>query len=188
MANPFLTEWLVAAMMAWTTGRSPAREPYVRTVADAVLDVALDPAEPPLFSGPQGRARTALLLAAVAAKESGLDPRIQAGRCAPGECDGGAAHCLMQIHPGAGIVLVGDGWGYARAGTPREEVYRGRDLTADLGACFRVGTHMLRTALRRSGGATIAAYTGELGPAPKAAERLRLAETRVAMFPPPADP
>lgn len=165
--------WLVAAMTAWTHGRGPERQMELEAVASDIVTVAYDSAEPALYQGEQGRAKTALLLAAIAAMESGYRSEIQRGRCKEWECDRGHAYCYMQIHPERGIVLDGEGWGYAQSGTPLR-VYLGGDLTASPEACFRVGLHMVRASLRAT--KTLRAYTGEWGEeAPKAEHRLRLA-------------
>src|SRR5579863_10095977 len=100
-----LVSYLVSAMIAWVplsshnyTGDTESQtEQRYTALATNIAWVALDPNEEPLFSDEEGgRARTALLIAAVASYESGgfrkdLDNDKGTG-------DNGNAHCLLQIH------------------------------------------------------------------------------------------
>src|SRR5579884_644196 len=97
-----LVTYLVAAMMAWVPLRaqSPfesqeaARARYESIARDAV-SVALDEQETPLFDGPDGRTRTAVLMLSIASFESSFRKTIDDG---VGRGDGGQSYCLMQIH------------------------------------------------------------------------------------------
>ena len=73
-----LATYLVAAMHAWAPVEqhsyiegAAVTEARYAAIASDVADVALDPHEAPLFAGDDGRARTAVLLLAVASLESG---------------------------------------------------------------------------------------------------------------------
>jgi hypothetical protein len=128
-----LVAYLVAAMVSWVPVRNQALwEPadaaqarYESIAADAVA-VAFDDAETPLFSGPEGRTQTALLMLAVASFESHYEKKVDEGR---GLGDHGSSYCLMQLHIGKGATR--EGW-------------KGPDLTADRKLCFRAGLHVLR--------------------------------------------
>jgi hypothetical protein len=95
--------WIFALLVAVSPpGRVPARETLeageerYRAIAADVADVVAS--APPIFAGPDGRARTAALLVAVAALESGLRLDVDSGtrRGGGGECG------LWQTMPVAG--------------------------------------------------------------------------------------
>ena len=101
-----LTSYLMAAMTTWMPIHEHARSeaPEVtqaryEQVAEDVAQIALDPDEQPLFEGPDGRVKTALLLLAVAFHESGFRGSIDGGLCKPFECDHGRAFSMWQLHP-----------------------------------------------------------------------------------------
>jgi hypothetical protein len=101
-----LVAYLLAAMLAWSPPADheyyePREETVARyiTIARTIAEVALDPAEPPLFGGPDGRAETALFIASVAFYESGgfrRDVELGTGKRARG--DAGRSWCLMQVN------------------------------------------------------------------------------------------
>jgi hypothetical protein len=132
-----LIAYLIAAMVTWSP---PADHDYYASreetldryaaIAHDIATVALDPAEAPLFGGPQGRAQTALLVASVAFYESGgyrRDVDFGIGKKARG--DSGRSWCLMQINLGEGATL---------------ESWTGRDLVAERQKCLRVGLRRMR--------------------------------------------
>jgi hypothetical protein len=175
-----IVAWVVAAVVGWLGPACP-REVVERGVGE-IVELAYDAGERPLFAGPAGRARTALLVAAVAALESGFREDVQAGRCRPWECDHGKAACWMQVHVGRGVVLDDWGWRFAQAGDAGE-VLRAADMV-DERACLRVGLHMLGASILHTG--TLREYTGERGQlAPKAAMRMRAAADYAHANPPP---
>jgi hypothetical protein len=137
-----LIAWLTGAMLAWTLPQPQhdvERARYERIAEDAVR-VAYDPEEPPLFRGDQARARTATLLVAWASYESNFRASVDDGR---ERGDGGAAWCLMQVHPEVGIVLEqGAGYYFDASGL------KGHDLVRSRETCFRVALHMLRASSR----------------------------------------
>jgi hypothetical protein len=132
-----LIAYLLAAMVTWSPPADhdyyqPREETLERyaSIAHDVASVALDPAEAPLFPGPQGRAQTALLMASVAFYESGgyrRDVDLGMGRRARG--DSGRSWCLMQINMGEGATI---------------EHWSGRDLVDDRQKCLRVGLRRMR--------------------------------------------
>ena len=121
--------WLVAAMFAWTPAKEADRARYTEIASDLVA-VAYDPEEQPLFSGPDGRAKTALLLASIAAHESTFRADVEDGRA---RGDGGTSWCFMQVHIGVGKTV--EGW-------------TGADVTSDRKLCFRAGLHIARESFR----------------------------------------
>lgn len=89
-----LATFLLVTMLAWRAPTLPEL-PYFEEVAHDVADVAMDPKEAPVFAGPLGRERTALLLLSIAFYESGGFARdVDQGRKLG---DGGRSHCLMQV-------------------------------------------------------------------------------------------
>jgi hypothetical protein len=121
--------WLVAAMFAWTPAREPDRARYTEIARDLAA-VVYDPAEAPLYDGDDGRAKTALLLASIAAHESTFRKDVEDGRA---RGDGGTSWCFMQLHIGSGKTL--EGWS-------------GEDVTSDRQLCFRAGLHIARESFR----------------------------------------
>jgi hypothetical protein len=125
--------WLVAAMFAWTPAREADRARYTEIASDLAA-VVYDPAEQPLFPGSDGRARTALLLASIAAHESTFRVDVEDGRA---RGDGGTSWCFMQLHIGSGKTV--EGW-------------TGQDVTQDRKLCFRAGLHIARESFRMCNG------------------------------------
>jgi len=127
-----LVAYLVAAMVGWVPAHAQPQESpdevmdRYESIARDAATVALDPDEAPLFGGPDGRARTALLMLSVASYESGYRKRVDDGR---GRGDNGRSFCLMQIRVGTGA--TGEGW-------------TGPDLVEDRTRCFRAALHILR--------------------------------------------
>lgn len=147
-----LTSWCLALMTAFAPLERAAqvqafpgyeetiqqRGERYEAIASAVVSVAFDPHRLPVYKGPNGRARTAALLLAVAYHESGFSKDVDEGPCYRGpdgksaRCDGGHAACMMQIHPGPGAV-TSEGWTEA-------------DLFGDRRKCFASGMESLRKA------------------------------------------
>ncbi len=132
-----LMTYILSAMMAWApvaghdyyASREDTTERY-EAIAHDLAEVALDPEEPPLFGGPQGRAQTALLMTSIAFFESGGFRRdVDLGFGPRSKGDSGKSWCLMQIN-------VGDG--------KTAERWTGRDLVEDRRKCFRAGLGRIR--------------------------------------------
>jgi hypothetical protein len=124
-----IIHWLVAAMFAWTPAREVDRARYTEIASD-LATVVYDPSEAPLFPGEDGRAKTAALLASIAAHESTFREEVENGHA---RGDGGGSWCFMQLHIGAG--KTPEGW-------------TGADLTSDRKTCFRAGLHNARESFR----------------------------------------
>jgi hypothetical protein len=132
-----LVTYLLSAMMAWAPLAehdyyAPEYETEERynAIAHDLAEVALDPNEPPLFGGPQGREQTAMLMAAIAFYESGGYRRdVDLGVGARSRGDSGKSWCLMQINIGAGMT---------------RERWTGRELVEDRHKCFHAGLARIR--------------------------------------------
>jgi hypothetical protein len=128
-----IISWLVAAMLSWTPAHEAERTRYTEIASDLAA-VVFDPAEEPLYAGDDGRARTALLLASIAAHESTFRADVEDGRA---RGDGGSSWCFMQLHIGAGKTV--EGW-------------TGKEVTSDRRLCFRAGLHVARESFRMCAG------------------------------------
>jgi hypothetical protein len=184
MITAQVAAWILLALTHWVPAPKGAQhDTFVEErsiVAAAVAGVAYDPAEPPIYKGSDGRARTAALLASIASFESGLQPRLAQGLCKPGECDHGLATGLLQTHMGNyGLVLL-PGAGFRYCNAPEPACVTADTLKGNEGLQFRVALHFLRM-----GG--IGRYTGE-GDAngPAARRRVDRAELWIARHPAPA--
>jgi hypothetical protein len=146
MSAASLASWLLAVMLtASPPGRSRApaearetaaegRARYERIAKD-LAEVALDPAEAPVFSGKNARERTAALMLALAHHESGFRRDVDLGLGRPSR---GRYWCMMQVAVDRSL----------RGGrTP--EGWSGPDLVSDRSHCFRAGLHILQRASGR---------------------------------------
>jgi hypothetical protein len=114
-----------------------------RAAAEAVVGAAFDPGERPLRSGAHARSWTALEVAALAAHETGLRPRLWRNECHTLECDEGRAVGAWQIHVGDGLHFVSDRLEPCPVAEGPDCLDR-QDLVDDPGAGARVALRMLR--------------------------------------------
>lgn len=152
---------LVAALLFWIPTADPA---IVAATAHAIAEVVNDSSEAVVFGSKE---KDALVLASLASFEGGLSPWVFNGSCndptwrkahrdllaKTGDCDGGHAYTLWQIHTDSGISLTAAGWVswvYAKPGSVR---ISGWDLVKDPTLAARAALHILR-----QGG--ILGYTG----------------------------
>ncbi len=126
-----LVSYLVSAMLSWVPlyaqtaeSKEDALGRYESIAQDAAA-VAYDDREAPLFSGPNGRAQTALLMLSIASYESSYQKAVDDGT---GLGDHGHSFCLMQIRVGVGVTR--EGW-------------TGQDLVSERARCFRAALHIL---------------------------------------------
>jgi hypothetical protein len=185
--RPLLETYVETALRAWSC-RSRQELAPLDAVARDIVAVVTDPAEAPLFRGDASRARSAILVAAIAWLEGGLLARVMDGSVNDPawrrshrsfvrafSSDDGKAWGLGQVHPEGGIVLTEDGgWTYRALAPAGARAIDGPTMAARPELAFRVVLHMLRASLRRTGG--LSAYSGETGAAPKARARLSFAE------------
>lgn len=122
-----LATWLLGAMLTWSPpiSKTPTEQARYESIAKDLATVALDPSEKPAFEGSDGRAKTALLMAAIASFESGYRADVDDGRT---RGDHGTSWCLMQVRV----------FGKTREG------WTGEDLTRDRTKCFRVALRIIR--------------------------------------------
>lgn len=183
-----IAAWLLAALVHWTPSpRGPVGDAVAQErvlVARSLVEIAYSPDEPPLpmfARANDARARTALLLGSIAAHESGLLPRLAAGRCLPGECDGGRSFGLGQTQLGPhGLALI-PGGGYRRCDADTVACLTPAELVDDVPGQLRVALHILRSDGLRS-------YCGEISSvdAPSARRREMSAQIWYERHPPPA--
>lgn len=183
-----LQTYVETALRAWSC-RSQQELAPLDAVARDIVAVVTDPVEAPLFRGDTSRARSAILVAAIAWLEGGLLARVMDGSVNDPDwrrahrafvrsfsSDAGKAWGLGQVHPEGGIVLTEDGgWTYRALAPAGALAIDGPTMAARPELAFRVVLHMLRASLRRTG--SLSAYSGETGEAPKARTRLRFAES-----------
>ena len=143
------------AFPGWEETVEERKERYA-DIADDVIEVVWGKDEhgafknDSVFLGPQGRARTAALLLAVAFHESGYAPDVDKGPCYMGKygkngrCDGGRSVCMLQVMVGREYVT--------RTGekiVPRtREGWTAQDLFEDRTKCFRAGMAKMRASMR----------------------------------------
>jgi len=202
--------WATARMAAWQPAGKSFYADAKETEADGLarydviardaFSVAFDPSEPPLFSGPNGRAKTMATLLAIASWESGFRRDVDLGLGPAARGDGGRSHCMMQIQLSTvdpstkrtkmRVVMDGDGWKFAYDG---KTGWGGEDLVQDRQKCFRAGLHMARVSFRACSGLPVAerlsVYASGNCTAGRAASALRMnrAIKWVAQAPPPGD-
>jgi hypothetical protein len=185
--HALIVVWVFSALTSWTlTPKDPGSmgvmEQARRTVTQEVIDVAYDPTEAPLFKGPDGRARTAILLGVIATLETRLAAHVRQGRCKTGECDpnGSGGHDavgLMQIHVGEdGILLTQKG--YRRCSRRDASCLHESDLIRHEEVAIRLALHMVR----QSG---LASYCGEPVEGPVTQRRKNVLEAWLTKHPAP---
>lgn len=179
-------------MKTWAPARSMPNHDisHYPFIARDITDVVLS--EPPLWPGDTDRWRTAVLLTTMAFWEGHFWVHVDDGSCndgvwrktkagvtrmaTTGDCDGGWAVSLWQIHPEGGIVLTDDGGWKHLWDAPGSKAIGSKEMLADRRLAARVALHMLRKSLRMSGG--LVGYTGEGScPCPKAQARLAASES-----------
>jgi hypothetical protein len=123
-----LWPWVLTAMVTWAPPRTDADLGRYKSIASDIEAVAYDPAEEPIVPGPDGRARTALLLASTAYDESFYRADVDDGRA---RGDGGHSVCVMQV------------WVEGRT----REGWTAGELIADREKCVRTALHILHGSL-----------------------------------------
>ena len=168
-----------------------AYETRAATIADDIVAVVSEETEPAVFPQDDDRHKTATLIATLAFWESNFQLYVDNGSCddrawrktregratlLSGDCDGGWAYSMFQIHPEGGIALEpGGGWHHEFGAID------GQAMLADRKVAVRVALHMARQSIGH--GAGLCQYSGEIGPCPKAAARLSFAQRWWAAHP-----
>ncbi len=158
-----LHQWVVDRMSMW----SPPGISYVKDakesaeegkrryedIANAVIRVAYDPSEKPVFQGKNGRAMTAALMTSIAFMESAFRRDVDLGLGPLSRGDAGKSWCMMQVMMGKSgpsgrtptrVFLTEDGG--LKFVTDRSGLsgWGGEDLVADRTKCLRVGMRLAR--------------------------------------------
>jgi hypothetical protein len=193
-ADP-LEAYLLQAINAWAPPRvMPDKDgSHYVAIARDIVEVVLDPAEAPIWDE---RWKSATLLAGIAFFESHFWKHVDDGRCndnawregegkkltlVTGNCDGGWATSMWQIHAYDGIALTEDGGWIGAWGAKGRKLLYGKDLIADRRVAARVALHIARASLKRSG--TLCGYSGENDGCPKARVRLEFAKAWMRSHP-----
>ncbi len=194
-----LITYIFTAILSWCPlatyfvpyGETPAAaQARMHQIAEDIVTVAMDASEPPVFAGPTGRIKTALLNAAIPSKETSFQTFVEEGKCNErgyhadlrGNCDGGTAWSFWQIHIfGGGYILLDDGTLSSRDAMPRiasarpDVVINGPRLIADRQIAARLAQRLERSTMKSYG--SLCAFSGEPcnGRHPKADARLERA-------------
>lgn len=157
-----ITAWMVALIVSVApasnhTRIEAARETKEETavrygeIAEDLISVVYDEKEQPLFRGPQGRAKTAAVILAIARYESDFRRDVDFGEGPRARGDGGKSWCLGQINLGEPNKVgdtprrIGvDQAGYFRW-SERGQGFSGPDLVQDRRNCFRAMLWVART-------------------------------------------
>lgn len=132
-----LVGWMLSVVLTLAPARAllvskeDPRENAARlaSISRDIVEVVFDESEEPLFPGPRGREKSAVLVATYASHESGYFNRgVDLGTK---RGDGGASWCIMQMHIGGGKTQ--EGW-------------TGKELIEDRKKCIRAGYRVMRSA------------------------------------------
>ncbi len=121
----------------------------IKAIADDIVSVVYDPAEPYLLDDPS-KIKTMLLVVATMKSESHFSEDVEYGRGDVSLGSDGKNWCLMQIRLGrrksglstSAISFVGDSY---KVGV--KEQFNGADLLNDRKLCIRAGLHVIRNSL-----------------------------------------
>jgi len=118
-------------------------------IASAVVDVAFDETEAPLFIGANARSRMAMFLINKFYFESGFRRDVQYGDgraryAESGLNDHGRSWCLGQLNLGKRAVLIDGKWSEDSKATTAEG-WTGRELLDDINKCVRASLHAMRS-------------------------------------------
>jgi len=160
-----LHQWLTDKMLSWMPpGRSYVNEAKetpeegkirYEKIGSAMISVAYDLSERPLFVGKYGRAKTLALLASIAWFESGYRKDVDLGLGKLSRGDSGKSWCMMQImlgkpdpitgHTKRRVLLTNNSFKLVSSKNPNwDKAYGGTDLVNDRAKCFKAGLHLIR--------------------------------------------
>ena len=174
-----------------------------KDVAHDIATVVLDPQEPPIWKNDKMKARTAVLLVSLAYNETSFHAYVDDGRCNDvkwrstsegaktmkigGNCDGGHARSMWQLHMSGGIVIVPVNYDDESKDVDRREWCYSYQCSEDDGKvvdpkqvienrqdAIRIALHMVRRSIRNHVG--LCQFTGESDVCPKGEVRLQWAE------------
>ncbi len=120
------------------------------SIAHDVVDVVYSDPSPPLFTGPNGRAREVALVLAVMFHESGFRRDVDYGLGKVARGDSGRSYCLMQVQVGGGRTTS---WNrvknrFALPSDPKDDVvagWSGPDMVQERKKCIEAGLRLVRT-------------------------------------------
>jgi len=186
-----LSSYVQDLMLKWVPAKNmPLHDvSHYASIAYDISTIALDPKEKGVFPGGD-QWKNAVLLATIGDWEGHYWKHVDDGRCndkvfrasqsgkdllgRTGDCDGGHAYSIFQIHPEGGIALTDDGlWTHLAKKPGDPSSADGADLVSDRQVAARTALHMLRASLRSNG--SLCAYSGERRPCVKAIKRLEFA-------------
>ena len=127
------------------------------SIARDIAEIAYDPAEEPLFKGPNGRARTVSVIEGIMLYESGRFRKDVDFGIGPKSKGAGAAVCNMQIMVGSGRTgrYNMTKQRFAWTNDPSTDTflpgYTMRELLTDRKVCIRTGLHMIRQSFHTCG-------------------------------------
>lgn len=183
--------YVLKAMTTWAPASTmPGRDiGHYPSIAHDIVETVFGSDEVPLWKDDTSKLKTLTLLAAIGFWEGRFHKHVDDGTCndrakrkelkvrallaISGDCDGGWAFSIFQIHPEGGIVLTSDGGWQHAWDTAGAVGIDGRLMIEDRKLAAKVALHMLRKSIQLSGG--LCGYSGEPGPCPKAEQRLRFA-------------
>jgi hypothetical protein len=121
-----------------------------KSIAQDIVSVLYNPDNPPLFTGANGRARSAAVVMSVMFLEGGFRRDVDLGLGKFGLGDLGESYCLMQIRVGKGRTAT---WNkalnrFARWNDPESDLvqgWTGPDLVQDRKRCIEAGYRIIRS-------------------------------------------
>lgn len=119
------------------------------SIARDVTEVVWADPQPPLFAGPNGRARTVAVILSIMSHESGFRKDVDFGLGKGAKGDSGRSWCLMQLNVGEGRTFS---WNTVKGraaydSDPSSEVVKGwtgKELVADRKKCITAGLRVMR--------------------------------------------
>lgn len=157
--NAFMT-WLLTFMTTVAPTNRPQWYPDAKetqqeadsryaSIATDIQSVVYRPDITPLFSGPNGRAKSATVVLGIMTYESGFRRDVDLGLGAAGRGDGGRSWCLMQIQAGSGRTAT---WNKVKSrfkqwgDDPSElvEGWTGPEMVADRKKCIEAGYRIVQ--------------------------------------------
>lgn len=125
----------------------------VGDISGDVVEIAFNPDTEPLFDGPYGRTRTAILMLAIMTNESGFRKDVDFALGPDGRGDGGRSWCLMQLNIGKGTTIK---WNWVENRVPYWgddplnlfNGYYGYELVADRRLCLSEGLKAMTASMR----------------------------------------
>jgi hypothetical protein len=126
-------------------------EARYHSIAEDIATVVWNPSLPPLFSGVDGRAKTASVVESIMSYESGFRRDVDFGLGAAGKGDGGHSWCLMQVrfdHDGDRTATWNKVKGrFKMQGDPEDELvqgWTGEELVQDRKKCIEAGYRVMK--------------------------------------------